>query len=204
MRDPDSGRNSDDVGNDGLDAMLGLLNMRDARHTDAMMLENLVEVFAKHGCGELRDRVYGLIGLANDSCSLSTVDGDADSADLCIDSLDLVQLESLLESERGVGSFRIDYSRSSYDIWTDLVKFVFFRAKNIHGRFINSQAPNATPESVGGPTSPLNDERKISIVRTAGITQEALGHMVDEEVDSLDLPKESAHFPFLYRSSKAK
>jgi hypothetical protein len=197
-------KNSENVGNDGLDAMLGLLDMRDARHTDAMMLENLVEVFAKHGCGELRDRVYGLIGLANDSCSLSTVDGDADSIDSCIDSLDLVQLESLRESERGVGSFRIDYSRSLYDIWTDLVKFVFFRAKNIHGRFINSQAPNAIPESVGGPNSLLNDERKISIVRTAGIAQDALGYVVEEEVTSFDLPKESGHFPFLCRWSKDK
>jgi hypothetical protein len=197
-------KNSENVGNDGFDAMLGLLDMRDARHTDAMMLENLVEAFAKHGCGELRDRVYGLIGLANDSCSLSMIDGNADSIDSCIDSLDIVQLESLRESGRDVGSFRIDYSRSLYDIWTDLVKFVFFRAKNIHGRFINSQAPDATPESVGGPTSLLNDERKISIVRTAGIAQEALGHMVEEEMASFDLPKESAHFPFLCSSSKAK
>jgi hypothetical protein len=196
-------KNPENVGNDGLDAMLGLLEMRDARHTDAMMLENLVEVFAKHGCGELRDRLYGLVGLANDSCSLSTVDGDADSIGSYIDSLDIVQLENLRESERDVGSFRIDYSRSLYDIWTDLVKFVFFRAKNIQGRFINSQALNSTPESVGGLTSLLDDERKISIVRTAGIAQDALGHMV-EEVTSFDLPKESPHFPFLCRSPKAK
>jgi len=66
------------------------------------------------------------------------------------------------------------------------------------GRFTNSQSPNvATPESVGGgPSSPLHDERKISIVRTAGIAQDALGHMVEEEETSSDIPKESTHFPF--------
>jgi hypothetical protein len=199
-------KNFNDVGNDGLDAMLGLLDMRDARHTDAMMLENLAEVFAKHGCGELRDRVYGLLGLALDSCSLSTVDGNADSVDASIESLDLAQLESLRESDTSRGSFRIDYSRSFYDIWADLVKFVFFRAKSMPGRFINSQGPNmAIPEAFsGGASSLLNDERKISIVRAAGIAQDALGHMVEEEETSLDPPEESAQFPFLCRLLKAK
>lgn len=184
--------NHEDVGNAQFEAMFRVLDTRDARHTDAMRLENLVEVFAKHGCEELRDRVYGLLGLANDSSPLSEVDGDADSVDEGIDSLDL-QRESLREPGRGGGSFRIDYSRSFYDIWADLVNFVYFRAKNIDGRF-NRQTPNAAPELVGSPKYLLNNERRVSVVRIAGIAQDALGLNVEKEVASFDRPKESTTF----------
>jgi hypothetical protein len=182
---------SEDVGNGGLEAMLRLIDARDAKHTDAMMLEHLIEVFARNRCGELRDRVYGLLGLANDICPLSRVDLDADSIEDYINSLDLQQ-DSLPEPERDVGCFKIDYSRSFYNIWTDVVKFVFFRARNIEGRF-RSQTLTDVPEYIAASlNSLLKEERRISVVRTAGIVQEALGQMVEEEVANLNLSKESA------------
>jgi hypothetical protein len=95
-------------------------------------IESLIERFAKNKCSEVRDRVYGLLGLANDVHPLSRVDGEVDPTEEYLRSLDL-QSESLAKPKRGRGTFKIDYSRPLYDIWTDAVKFVFFRARNIEG-----------------------------------------------------------------------
>lgn len=56
---------------DSLDPMLRLLETRGARLTDTMSLEYLIERFVKSQCTEYRDRVYGLLGLANDISSFS-------------------------------------------------------------------------------------------------------------------------------------
>lgn len=49
------------------EAMLKLIEARLARHTDVTRLENLIERFRKQACSDLKDRVYGLVGLANDA-----------------------------------------------------------------------------------------------------------------------------------------
>lgn len=38
---------------------------------------------------------------------------------------------TLREPQRGMGSIGVNYSRSFFDIWTDVVKFVFFRAPGV-------------------------------------------------------------------------
>ncbi len=43
-----------------------LLDARSKRFSDAMRMEALIERFMNSGCAELRDRVFGLLGLAND------------------------------------------------------------------------------------------------------------------------------------------
>jgi len=75
-----------------------------------------------------------------------------------------------LWAPRGMGVLRVDYNRSYHDIWRQAVKFVFFQGTPIETRFQNH------------PRDDLADhERSISIVRTAGIIQAALGGQVERE-----------------------
>jgi hypothetical protein len=84
--------------------MLRLIKARPARHTDVTRLESFIERFRKQACSDLKDRVYGLVGLANNTRSFS---GDID------------------ETQRGKGRIKIDRLRSFYDIWKDVVKHAF-------------------------------------------------------------------------------
>ncbi|KAK3935097.1 heterokaryon incompatibility protein-domain-containing protein [Diplogelasinospora grovesii] len=162
-------------------AMLRLLETRDRRYTDMMTLERMIERFARSQCSELRDKVYGLLGCANDICPFVGQDERADSLTDYINSLS-TGLKPLPEPRRGRGSLRVDYSRSFYDIWTSVVGFVFFQANNVESRVHIRVGSKAREQAVGGHVdAPLNEERRISIVRTAGIVQDALGQKVDEE-----------------------
>jgi hypothetical protein len=178
---------AEEVEDDTIGAILRLIDTRNTKYMDTMRLESLIELFAKNKCAEVRDRVYGLLGLANDVHPLSRADGEVDPTEEYLRSLDL-QLESLVEPKRGRGTFKIDYSRPLYDIWTDVVKFVFFRAKNIEG-WCSNQVLNAA--SGPGANALLKEERRISVVRTAGIVQTAFDQKVEEEVAKVALPKES-------------
>jgi hypothetical protein len=181
---------AEEVEDDRISAILRLIDTRNTKYTDTMRLESLVEIFAKNKCAEVRDRVYGLLGLANDVYPLPRVDGEVDPTEEYVRSLDL-QIESLAEPKRGRGTFKIDYSRPLYDIWTDAVKFVYFRAKNIEG-WCSNQALNAV--SGLGANAILKEERRISVVRTAGVVQAALDQKVEEEVTKVALPKESVTY----------
>jgi hypothetical protein len=179
-----------EVEDDRIGAILRLIDTRNTKYTDTMRLESLIELFAKNKCAEVKDRVYGLLGLASDVHPLSRVDVEVDPTEGYLRSLDL-QLESLAEPKRGRGTFKIDYSRPLYDIWTDVVKFVYFRAKNIEG-WCSDQVLNAA--SGLGANAHLKEERRISVVRTAGIVQAALDQKVEEEVAKVALPKESVTY----------
>lgn len=136
------------------DAMLRLIGARLARHTDVTRLENLVERFRKQACSDLKDRIYGLIGLAND---VRPFWGDTDGA------------------HQGKGRIKIDRLRSFYDIWKDVVKHVFFRTKPIPRHWtVPGQEANA-----GNLLNLDDEERSVSVVRTSGVVQEALGQKVE-------------------------
>ena len=171
---------------DAFEAMLRLLDIRDARYSEAMKLECLIERFAKSACSELRDRVYGLLGLANDTRPFPGAGSSEDSIDRPFETLDL-QPKALTDPQRGMRMFKVDYSRSFYDIWTDVVKFIFIQTKDIAGRHSDSDVD-------------LEIERRVSVVRAASIVQEALGQRV-EEIDNSDVVKESPIFTFLSNSS---
>ena len=158
-----------------------LLETRDKRHTDMMRLESLIERFAKSECSELRDRVYGLLGCANDIRPFAGRDDRADSLKTHIDSLSS-GLKSLSRPQRGMGSLRVDYFCPFYDIWTSVVGFVYFQAKEFE-RNVSIQEAAKVQELTTGKQGvvPLLEERQISIVRTAGIVQDALGQKVEEE-----------------------
>ena len=158
-----------------------LLETRDKRHTDIMRLESLIERFAKSECSELRDRVYGLLGCANDIRPFAGRDDRADSLKTHIDSLSS-GLKSLSRPRRGMGSLRVDYFCPFYDIWTSVVGFVYFQAKEFERNVSIQEAAKVQELTTGrqGVVS-LLEERQISIVRTAGIVQDALGQKVEEE-----------------------
>ncbi|KAK4447229.1 hypothetical protein QBC34DRAFT_410140 [Podospora aff. communis PSN243] len=156
------------TGNEGLEAraMLRIVEARAGRYGDGMRLERLVERFMGQGCGNLKDKVYGLLGLAVDV--RAAAEGEEDSFERNkFGSLD--DTERWLEPElaRGTGTLRVDYSRGFYDIWIDAVKAVYFLARPITERFPHLDGVY---------------ERAISVVRTAGALQAALGDMVEGEL----------------------
>ena len=155
------------TGNEGLEAraMLRIVQARAGRHGDGMRLERLVERFMGQGCGNLKDKIFGLLGLAVDI--RAAVEGEEDEFGL-FNSLEDTQRWLGSESAlRGTGKLRVDYSRCFYDIWIDAVKAVYFLARSIPERFPHLDAVY---------------ERAISVVRTAGALQAALGGMVEGEL----------------------
>ncbi|KAK5651247.1 hypothetical protein OQA88_12655 [Cercophora sp. LCS_1] len=151
-------------------AMLRIVEARVGRHTEAMRFEHLVERFMGQRCGEARDRLFALLGLATDVCASG---GDDDGAlENYLRSLDNEGGHGELELSRGTGMLLVDYSRRCYDIWADAVKAVFFRARPLSRRFGKLDV------------SPF--ERSISVVRTSCVIQAALGsHNIERELGSL-------------------
>jgi hypothetical protein len=109
----------------------------------------------------------------------------ADALKDYINSLGIGQ-KSLPEPRRGIGSLSVDYSCSFYEIWTSVINFAFFQAKNVEGRVhVRVGSEMQEQSEVGQVDHLMNEERRISIVRTAGIVQNALGQMIEEEFANL-------------------
>jgi hypothetical protein len=151
-------------------APLRLLETRDKRHTELMKFESLIERFARSECSELRDRIYGLLGCANDIRPFAGRDERADALKGYMDYLSS-ELNPTVRPQRGMGSLRVDYTCPLYEIWVNVVGFAFFQA--------HSSERNATAQRV--PENQNIEERQVSIVRIAGIVQEALDQKVDDE-----------------------
>ena len=248
-----------------------LLEARRNRFSDAMRLETLIERFMESGCAEVRDRVFGLIGLANDVDSFAldipeitsepllasdqtgraprfarrpnlklnpgsrdggrggpvtrtdsyggsdaSVAGDTSDAllgkgkvlankprstfgsllgggiatmaggaskkaarvaiaddhygGLARSPRDARSASSSSTSTRGRGLLEIDYRRPFYEIWTDVVSFVHFRAKPL--------------TDLG--QDELEDERSIRVVRFGGVLQKAFQGKVESERRDLE------------------
>jgi Heterokaryon incompatibility protein (HET) len=158
-------------------AMLRLLDCRKRRYSVRSSLETLIEAFRKHSSGKVMDRIYGLLGMAYDVYPISSSNSIADPTDAYLNSLDLEQ-EKIVEPARGRGVLKIDYSSSLYKLWADVVKFVFFRAKSLQLK--NKLGKNQYFQ---------DQERRISIVRTAGVIQAALDQKVEDDMPLM--PKES-------------
>jgi hypothetical protein len=163
-------------------AALQLLETRDKRHTDMMRLENLIERFAKNDCSDVRDRIYGLLGCANDVRPFAERNGIADSLESHINALTL-GLESSYQRQRGMGWLRVDYSCTCYSLWARVVAFAYFQARQLQRKSISQvegseQAIYNNKQKV----SQLPEERQLNIVRVAGIIQNALSEKVEEEM----------------------
>jgi hypothetical protein len=144
----------------GAGTMEALLGARRERFGDSMRLEGLVERFMRSGCAETRDRVFGLVGLANDVDSVAmagrrAVEGGGDG------------VAGYETGGRGRGVLEIDYTRSFYDIWRDVVSYMYFRAKPLL--------------DFGKTPAEMEDERRVRVVRFAGVVQRAFEGKVEEE-----------------------
>ncbi|KAK4175848.1 heterokaryon incompatibility protein-domain-containing protein [Triangularia setosa] len=150
--------------------MRRLLETREKRHTSMMTLESLVERFAGNECSELRDRIYGLLGCANDT---PTTSGDHGVEER----LGRLRVGHGWVSPRPrevTGLLKVDYNRSFYDLWRSVVGFVYHHTK--------STSRKTEVEHLKG------EERRITIVRTAGIIQRALGQKLGDELPNTERP----------------
>jgi hypothetical protein len=155
-------------------AALRLLETRDKRDTEMMKFESLIERFAKSECSELRDRIYGLLGCANDIRPFAGQDERADTLKRYMDYLSS-GLNYTVQPQRGIGSLKVDYSCSLYEIWKNVVGFAYFQAHDFER--------NVSTQGIG---LDLIEERYVSVVRTAGIIQNLLDQKVDEECANHD------------------
>ncbi|KAF2120038.1 hypothetical protein BDV96DRAFT_485766 [Lophiotrema nucula] len=95
-----------------------------------------------------------------------------------------------------MGSLRVDYKLSFYDIWESLIHFVFFQAKSIERNEI--QVEYAEINSVGQRDNGLsNNERRVSIVRTAGVVQKALRQQIEMERNSSNAIADTIQYPVI-------
>jgi hypothetical protein len=163
-------------------AALQLIETRDRRHTDMMRLENLIERFAKNDCSEVRDRIYGLLGCANDVRPFAERNGIADSLESHINALSS-GLESSYQRQQSMGWLRIDYSCTFYNLWARVVAFAYFQARQLQ-RKSSSQVEGSEQAILKYEQSDshLPEERQLNIVRVAGIIQNALSEKVEEEM----------------------
>ena len=173
------------VVNDRFKPMLELFAARDARNRESMRLESLVEQFATNGCAELRDRVYGLIGLADNIHPVTKTNYATNHIEKQNDPL-YSQSFILSEPKKNLGKISIDYSRSFYEIWTDVIISIYFQAEGMEEQLINGPV-NAFSGLNDWESISYADERHRSIVRTAGIVQRALDQMVERDVINLNL-----------------
>lgn len=164
------------------DAMIRLIEARRARHTDVTRLESLIERFRKQSCSNLRDRVYGLVGMANDIRPFSSTHHQENTTGTEITGEDIHQ--PLCEPRKPSGDpsrarprkgrIKIDRFRSFYDLWKDVVTHAFFCAKpSPHLWTTTTMMPSRDKIKL------QENERNIAIVRTSGIVQEALGQCVE-------------------------
>lgn len=162
-----------------------LLEIRDKRHTNMMRLESLIERFARNDCSEVRDRIYGLLGCANDVRPFAEGNGIADSLERHINALSS-GLESSYQRQQGMGWLRIDYSCTFYNLWARVVGFTYFQAGQSQ-RKSSGQLKDPGQETLEHEVKDLQpaEERQLSIVRVAGIVQNALNGKVEEEMTGL-------------------
>ncbi|KAI1653467.1 hypothetical protein F4813DRAFT_393651 [Daldinia decipiens] len=99
--------------------MLTLLDIREKRHTPMTRLESLIESCVRKDCSEIRDKIYGLLGLANDIRTPSTTDQPLDQVKRHSESWHLKD-GGLLQLLKNTRPPEVDYDRSLYDIWTDV------------------------------------------------------------------------------------
>ncbi|KAK5636067.1 hypothetical protein RRF57_011779 [Xylaria bambusicola] len=169
----------------GMDNMLGV---RRTRFTNLIRLQSLIEQFAGQICSEPRDKIYGLLGLANDVIAVQSSNGVGGGKDM----------GDATESIRYTGSedveIVIDYRRRFYDIWCDVVLYIF-------------QCPHYfVPEHLDtdeGELARLRHERLTNVVRFAGIVQNTLHDEVERELttvttSALDFERDSVLGPKLF------
>lgn len=167
---------------DLFEPMRRVLQTRKNKHSGFTSLENLIERFAANQCSELRDRVYGLLGCAHDVSPYFGKNEGMDALENYIASLSAGN-KPPNELRRGMGSLEVDYTRSYFDIWSSVIKFVFFQARDTGSKYRPDMCCGIQQHATEGQQEYLlGTERQRSIVRTACMVQQALGQQVEEEL----------------------
>ncbi|KAI0383032.1 heterokaryon incompatibility protein-domain-containing protein [Hypomontagnella monticulosa] len=190
-----------DIGTSGLrwpgfESMVQLFDARESKHTKEMTLECLVETFSKAACGRVQDKIYGLLGLANDITPDPTTNEDTvDPITRYIRLLD-IRDEVPPDPPTGRASFKVDYSRPLFQIWTDVLKTSYFRAGHTNGRHIETALAD-TLTLIPDSASLAGKARHLVVVRSSGVLQAALRQQVEEEVMKSGVPKSIYHEPII-------
>jgi hypothetical protein len=162
------------------EAAVRLLETRDKRHTDTMRLESLIERFAKNHCSDLKDRVYGLYGCANDVRPFAGQDEQSDALETHLHSF-ISGADQSNPMRRGMGSLKVDYDRSFFDIWMSVIGFAYFQANELERNVQDQKAMKRDATHTNKEDSEKSvEERRVSLVRFSGVLQDALGQMVEE------------------------
>lgn len=151
--------------------MNSMLEARRIRFTNLIRLQSLVEEFASQICSEPRDKIYGLVGLANDVNAVQSSSGVNGRINGIADGGEIIQYTGNEDVE-----FIIDYRRNFYDIWCDVVLYLF-------------QCPHYfVPDHLDtdeGELARLRHERLTNIVRFAAVVQNTLQDEVEYEITKL-------------------
>ncbi|KAI1768964.1 heterokaryon incompatibility protein-domain-containing protein [Hypoxylon sp. FL1150] len=154
-----------------------LFTTRASRHSEEMSLINLVRNFSTATSSDVRDKIYGLLGLANDVTPYSGANGDVDPIDQYIKLLDPYN-ELAPKLPGGKGMLKVDYSQPVYEVWAEVMKYVYFRAKRVggeHSGHVLDTSDTAYRQEL------IEHERHLHIVRASGIVQVALEQKIEEE-----------------------
>ncbi|KAI0454623.1 heterokaryon incompatibility protein-domain-containing protein [Xylaria acuta] len=156
--------------------MKNMLEARRVRFTEAMRLEKLIEEFAGQMCTDPRDKIYGLVGLANDISAVESPGVAKTDRDNGVDGAS-IQYNGDEDVE-----FVIDYRRSFWNIWCDVVKYLF----QCPYYFV---PPHLDMDE--GELARLRHLRLTNLVRFAGLVQNTLQDEVERELAQL-APSSSA------------
>ncbi|KAI0180408.1 heterokaryon incompatibility protein-domain-containing protein [Hypoxylon sp. FL1284] len=157
--------------------MFRLLDTREFRHSEDMVLGNLLEVFSGAACSEIRDRIYGLLGLANDITTYSGGDKSVEGVEMLgrdFESLDL-KANRIPEPPRGRGKFKVDYTQPLSEVWLEVLKHLYLQAKTVGGKKTRDVLRVTLAKAALGGLPVTDQERYLNIVKASGIIQKALG-----------------------------
>ncbi|KAI2630919.1 heterokaryon incompatibility protein-domain-containing protein [Hypoxylon sp. NC1633] len=172
----------------GVEGIARLLDVRKIKYSDQMTIEYLIESFSKASCTEIRDKIYSLLGLANDI--IPCTDGDADPIEQH-NKTPVLQNKALSEPWKGRTKFQVDYSKTLYEVWVDVLKYLFFQAQKAGGRHITQAMEAAGIRRKIPEVNNVDVQRGITIVRTSCMIQEALEQSVEEQLETTIKSEES-------------
>ncbi|KAI2624436.1 heterokaryon incompatibility protein-domain-containing protein [Xylaria nigripes] len=161
--------------------MDNMLRARGRRFGEYMRLEMLIEEFAGHLCTDTRDKIYGLVGLANDVNAVKSSGHRHEEEDNSGDG------NSPEDAWGEDVSFPIDYRRSFYDIWCDAVHYRFrcpyyfvppeFFKKQSRHYFVPPEVERERTESES-----LRHDGLTKLIRFAALVQNTLLNEVEREL----------------------
>ena len=170
----------------GLASMMRLFKTRDNKYTDSLRLESLLEQFGDNKCSDIKDRVYGLAGLAANIRPVASIYG----SNLLDTNFSDTEASDFVRGCVSKNSLQIDYSRSLLEIWMDVTLLLYNQTKSSSQQIARLSATSTKQDDqiqMLSRNSISADESGETIVRTAGLVQRAFDQKVDLSTISHDL-----------------